>query len=304
VQRFKHVLLPLDEARCDADSLRSVTDLVRRNGARLTLLSTVEEPSRLRQFWSTDDVDEAVAAAETELTAQLASIAASADVPTEWSVARGGLAVAAIRRVVRGDADLVVTIDSDTPPAPETRRLLRKCPCPVWVVRPEALPTRGLCVLAAVNPTSDEVDLNTMILELASSMVERAGGVLHVVHAWEMIGSTSKKGRTVSGRFNLSFDELVTEARGRRATALDGLLAGLRDYPIERHVHLVHGPAESTISELVDSLPADVLVMGTVARGGLSGLMIGNTAERVLTEAPCSLMAVKPADFVSPIRAD
>lgn len=243
MQRFKHVLLPLDEARCDADSLRSVTDLVRRNGARLTLLSTVEEPSRLRQFWSTDDVDEAVAAAETELTAQLASIAASADVPTEWSVARGGLAVAAIRRVVRGDADLVVTIDSDTPPAPETRRLLRKCPCPVWVVRPEALPTRGLCVLAAVNPTSDEVDLNTMILELASSMVERAGGVLHV-------------------------------------------------------------PAESTISELVDSLPADVLVMGTVARGGLSGLMIGNTAERVLTEAPCSLMAVKPADFVSPIRAD
>lgn len=304
MQRFKRVLLVLDGARCDADSVRAVTDLVRRNSAQLALLSTVDEPSRLRQFWSADDVDEAVAADEAELAQRLTSIAATTDVPTACVVERGGAAVAAIRRVHRGEADLVVTVDGDTPPTPETRRLLRKCPCPVWVVRPRPVPSTGLTVIAAVNPTSDEVELNTTILELASSMVERAGGVLHVVHAWEMIGSTSKEGRTVSGRFNVSYDELVTEARSRRANALDGLFARLREYPIERQVHLVHGPAEATISEFVESLPADVLVMGTVARGGLSGLLIGNTAERVLTEAPCSLMAVKPTDFVSPITDD
>ena len=56
--------------------------------------------------------------------------------------------------------------------------------------------------------------------------------------------------------------------------------------------------------EFVVSEGIDVLVMGTVARGGVSGVLIGNTAERVLRKLPCSVLTVKPDGFVSPVRLE
>jgi universal stress protein E len=44
--------------------------------------------------------------------------------------------------------------------------------------------------------------------------------------------------------------------------------------------------------------------MGTIGRGGMQGIMIGNTAERLLPEIQCSLLAVKPPDFVCPIKLE
>ena len=41
--------------------------------------------------------------------------------------------------------------------------------------------------------------------------------------------------------------------------------------------------------------------MGTVARTGIPGLLIGNTAESVLSQVGCSVIAVKPDGFVSPV---
>jgi len=43
--------------------------------------------------------------------------------------------------------------------------------------------------------------------------------------------------------------------------------------------------------------------MGTVARTGISGFIIGNTAENILEEISCSLIALKPEGFVSPVKA-
>ena len=47
----------------------------------------------------------------------------------------------------------------------------------------------------------------------------------------------------------------------------------------------------------------NLLVMGTVARGGVTAMVMGNTAERVLDNVDCSVIAVKPDGFVSPIQA-
>lgn len=44
--------------------------------------------------------------------------------------------------------------------------------------------------------------------------------------------------------------------------------------------------------------------MGSVARTGISGLIMGNTAERILGSLPCSVITVKPEGFVSPIGLD
>jgi len=46
----------------------------------------------------------------------------------------------------------------------------------------------------------------------------------------------------------------------------------------------------------------DLIVMGTVNRVDRKGIMIGSTAEKVCYLAFCSIMALKPEGFVSPIE--
>ena len=48
----------------------------------------------------------------------------------------------------------------------------------------------------------------------------------------------------------------------------------------------------------------DVVVMGTVARTGLPGLFIGNTAVKVFSQVSCPVVAVKPASFVSLVEQE
>jgi universal stress protein E len=55
------------------------------------------------------------------------------------------------------------------------------------------------------------------------------------------------------------------------------------------------------IREAVNHLDPDLLVMGTISRAGLAGVLIGSTAERLLDRVDCSILAVKPEDFVSPV---
>jgi hypothetical protein len=42
--------------------------------------------------------------------------------------------------------------------------------------------------------------------------------------------------------------------------------------------------------------------MGTVCRTGAAGFLIGNTAETILADVTCSILALKPEGFISPIE--
>lgn len=51
-------------------------------------------------------------------------------------------------------------------------------------------------------------------------------------------------------------------------------------------------------------LEVDLVVMGTLTRTGIPGSLIGNTAEVILNTLGCSVPAVKPAGFVTPVTLD
>ena len=61
------------------------------------------------------------------------------------------------------------------------------------------------------------------------------------------------------------------------------------------------GPAGIVVPAFVAKHEVDPLVMGTVARTGLAGVVMGNTAEQVLDMVDCSVVAIKPSGFVSPL---
>ena len=60
--------------------------------------------------------------------------------------------------------------------------------------------------------------------------------------------------------------------------------------------------AAAMIPELAEALSADLIVLGTVGRTGVPGFFIGNTAEKTLAAVDCSVLAVKPGSFRTPVR--
>jgi nucleotide-binding universal stress UspA family protein len=68
-------------------------------------------------------------------------------------------------------------------------------------------------------------------------------------------------------------------------------------------LHLVEGEAGTVIPAIAAEERIDLIIMGTVARLGLEGYFIGNTAETVLQRVDCSVLTVKPEGFVSPVNA-
>lgn len=186
------------------------------------------------------------------------------------------------------------------------RTLLRKCPCPVWLARPISQPREAIRVAVAINPTSrseEEQALSLRLLALAHSLAATCSGELSIVSCWEYAFEDFLRH---NGRAEVPEEEIlraVLEAQAEHRYALQQLInqAALpsKSYQIQ---HL-RGAADTLIPNFVALHKVDILVMGSVARTGITGFFIGNTAENIAEELGCSLLALKPAGFVSPISA-
>ncbi len=304
MHRFRKILFSPLGASDNAAAVRRVAGLAHQNNAQLTLFGVLTEPSGLqrllhgREFFS--DVELADRRAMTKRLDRWA--AKNRDGQIETMIETGPQALRIIDRVINEGHDLVVvTTDEDRHDQATIKRLLRKCPCPVWVIRPSR--ARIQRVLAAVNPDPEESDLNRNILELAASMVERFGGELHLVHAWELYGEATMRSSAFVHTTPAELNALLGQEEASHAEALADLLTttGLRDAPWQ--IHLDKGPAEDVITRVIAKSRINLLIMGTIARTRIAGVLIGNTAEKILDDVRCSVVAVKPPGFVSPLSA-
>lgn len=301
MHRFKNILfVPLAKAANPA-AVRRVADLAQRNEADLTVMGVVARPDLMHRMLDRPRHDPSIDKAEQHaLVERLQACCRELGLASTQPVVRSGDApLVIIEQALSSGHDLVVvTSDEDREDRAAIRRLMRKCPCPVWVIRPTR--ARIQRVLAAVNPRHVELDLNRQILELASSMVELYGGEAHVVHAWELQGEASMRTSAFVHPPTEEVDQLVEAERLAHHEALD-LLLGEHGGAVDWTVHLNKGRPADVVSGLVVKKRINLLVMGTVARTGVAGLLVGNTAERLLDEVHCSVITVKPPGFVSPL---
>jgi nucleotide-binding universal stress UspA family protein len=69
--------------------------------------------------------------------------------------------------------------------------------------------------------------------------------------------------------------------------------------PLDPDVHFEHklmvGDPATAIVELANEMHADLIVMGTHGRTGLTRLLMGSVAEAVVRRAPCPVLTVKQA---------
>jgi universal stress protein E len=183
--------------------------------------------------------------------------------------------------------------------------LLRKCPCPVWLCRPIAHSRQHIQVAVAIDPESTEQaaeDLSKRMLELSRALADSCSGELHIVSCWDYEFESFLRGSVWVKATDAQIAEAVMDTQHERRTALERLIkaSGISG---NHRVHHLRGKAEECIPSFVTDKKIDILVMGTVARTGIPGFIIGNTAENIVQKLSCSLMALKPQGFVSPVKA-
>jgi nucleotide-binding universal stress UspA family protein len=181
--------------------------------------------------------------------------------------------------------------------------LFRACPSPVAVVRPRTSAGAHRAVVCLDYDGDDETkwQLNDRILD--SVLLALAGDhpSVYVLHAWDLYGySLLARGRAKIPPERLR--EAVEHERAERQQWLEGRIASYRAAldveqaaRFEPKLELLRGDAPLVIPRRVKELDADLVGLGTAMRKGLSGFLIGNTAEEILGRVDCTVVVHKPS---------
>lgn len=310
---FSRFLVLATEGSDAARALDRAVRLARPAGGSITVLGVVDPP---RLAPGSDAAETAAAlravARERELLEArvdaLLATARAAGVAADGRVETGLPLQVAIGTAVRGGYDLMMkSVDERAPGAraprgPLDQSLLREHPGALWIEQPGA-PVELRRVLVAINPdpaVPEEFRLSVDLLRSAATVAKAAGAELQVLHAWKLFGEW----RSVYDRWtDPELAPLLGATLNRHVGWVDRAMAeaGLAEAAVRRHV--IHQRASRAIIDTVRAEGIDLLVMGTVGRTGIPGFLIGNTAERVLGEVECSVLARKPDGFASPVLA-
>lgn len=271
--------------------------LAQASQASVTLLSALE---------AGPDADiSAEEAATRELLDGLVNEAAQRGISATAKFVRGRPWQELIRETLRSDVDLLVAGTRARGTAHRMLfgstglKLLRKCPCPVWITRPGAFQSESPLIVAAddLSPVGEEV---VEAAVLAARLLDARLLLLHA--AMYPLENSLKRVETPPEEIAAYRAKTVADAEAMLREHLSR--TDFRTIPQGVKIEVASGRPETIIEELTNAERADLLVMGTIGRGGVPGFLIGNTAERLLSELQCSILAVKPRDFQTPVTLD
>lgn len=182
---------------------------------------------------------------------------------------------------------------------PTDWHLLRKAPCPVLLVKEHEWPPNGR-IIAAVNAGAEDEahqSLNTRIIDAGKQMSDILKAELHLINCYP------------SAPLNMAieipeFDTSDYQANVRRYH--ERSLAELADqnHIDPAHLHVREGLPEDQVPALAEIIDAELVVLGTIGRTGFTAALLGNTAEHVIEQLNCDVLAIKPAGFTSPLQKD
>ena len=172
---------------------------------------------------------------------------------------------------------------------------LLKCPCPLLLLKPGDQQGFEQVMLAVdVIPTQNR-GIDTTMMELATSLARMEKSTLSIVHAWDWAWT---------GLPPEESDSTIRQVENIHIGWLDALLEQSDLQQISYQTHVVQGEAEDVIPEFAQQHKMDIIVMATVSHSEGPGFFMGSTAEKILHKVDCSVLAIKPSGFVSPVQAD
>lgn len=305
MQRFTNILFICDPLTNALPALQRAVQLARTNEAKLTITNVRDElPRTLLRLQKTflqlqkDELNSLLKEISTEgLDIKIKPLTGTPFLEIIKEVARNSHDL--VIKPTEGHSDISSMLFGST-----DLHLMRKCPCPVWIIKPSKQ-KQFKRILAAVDPDPEEkvnAELNTLILDLASSLAHKDNSELHIVHAWKLTYESSL--RNGHARIPKSdVDQMVSDTLENHKRWLDELLTNYDLKDLSSRVHLLKGNPGDIIPALAKKKGVDLIVMGTVARTGIPGFLIGNTAEKILMAADSSILAVKPESFSTPVKS-
>jgi universal stress protein E len=315
IQDFKRILVFADRNTPSSAVLDRGAMLAGLNGGVLTVMDVVESSARklplLGDALSAAQVQAYLVENRTRELEELAAPVRAFGVDVRVRVATGTAFLEIIRDVLANDQQLAVVAAEGRGRISEmlfgttTMHLIRKCPCPVWVLKRHEQ-TRFARIMAAVDPDTDGESANTLndrIMSLAAALTDLEHGTLHVVHAWKLFGEHALTGlRTSISQEQIK--QLLRDTKQEHRQAVEQLVRRHKAENRPQAVHVLKGDPGIVIPEVATAKKIDLIVMGSLCQSGIAGLMMGDTAETVLRAVHCSVLTLKPEGFVTPVRME
>jgi len=133
-------------------------------------------------------------------------------------------------------------------------------------------------------------------LEYARTVATRFGASLQLLHVAEDPYRSPYSAEVYVPEVEGLRDEILADVTGRLKDRLRS--SDIRD--LGATANAVVGTPASSIVEYAGAHDIDLIVMGTHGRGGMSHLLMGSVAERVVRTAPCPVLTVRQSRTTKP----
>jgi universal stress protein A len=136
-------------------------------------------------------------------------------------------------------------------------------------------------------------DSAAQVLDYAAVLANKLDATLHVVHVvpWPLLGAEVPVAMT---------ETAMNEIIGRERPAFNELVAARTAKLPLGSATLKTGDARTAILAVAEELHAELIVMGTHGRRGVSRLVLGSVAESVVRAAPCPVLLVRSGLAAAP----
>ena len=271
----------------------------------IDVLKPARKNKWLKQASSSQITEAKIQAREQQITA-LVSFHGLDSERCKCSVLTGNLAQEVVRLTIKEEINLVLKVADHTDNKTSGRdlNLLRKCPKPFLLLKPFTKPIQNIVASIDIEEDDEQLDhdLNRRIIDAAMNTSRIMNKRLEIMSCWQLENESDLRDNPF---FKITEDELnkaLLDAQNHTTQQMVNLVDEYKnnDGGVSISMALVKGDAEKTIPQFVIDNKVDLLVMGTVAKAGLRGLLVGNTAEAILPALECSILAVKPLGFKTP----
>lgn len=320
MKQIKSILLYF-ETEPDPVALSRLVDHAEIAGARITV-ATVVEPAKsqvllTRGRLNLDELEKLLIEDRQRQLDEAVKAIVNPGVAIETRVLVGDVDNAILKAVVTDRYDILVKQPSPSFGLRQhlfgsvDMRLLRACPCAVGIMhlKPHGYSKRAIVALDYSDDDEAKAKLNKALLDLTAFYIDVEAAEMHIVHAWRLYGESM----LAHGRGKIPPERLAAitgEEESKRQQWLERVVDEYRDsLPSDRakvfnpKLELLRGDPKIAIPQRVKELDADFVYIGTVSRKGVSGWLIGNTAEAILECVDCSVVTLKPEGFVPPAPA-
>lgn len=302
--KIENITILLNGSPINANALQHAVNFAKDHGAHIHFLKVVESCPRITMMFnsSTASIKKSL---HTSLEAEVKKFAAiTNDIPYSCNLREGTIFVETIREISRTKSSLLIIPEPDTRPTyfdNTYHHLARKCPAPVWFVKKNFLhdPIRTLVVIDLDFNEETIRNNNAKCMDIARMLAKSHGAIIDVTHTWSLPNEDHL--REIASNITISqikemtarehhyheewFYSFVLKQQGMKLNSVD----------------LLNGDKGTIVSELVKKNAIDLLIMATVNDIATPGVLISNEAESILQEVDCSVMAIKPDGFTSPV---